>query len=112
MHLTQTHNIIHLVSGALALYFGFFASWNAARTFSIIFGVVYFLLGVLGFVAPEMVANIIQTHHVTDTGVAISTTLTTDNIIHLLLGAIFLIAGLVGSSQTRPIHTERDSTTH
>jgi hypothetical protein len=111
MHLTQVHNIIHLVSGVLALYFGFFASWSAARTFSIIFGAVYLLLGIIGFVAPEVVASIIQTHDTTDTGVALSTTPTTDNIVHLILGAIFLVAGLVGSSQTRPIPTEGGSTT-
>src|SRR5262245_2686209 len=52
MHLSGVHNIIHLISAALALYFGFVASPSAARSFSLIFGVVYLLLGALGFIAP------------------------------------------------------------
>ena len=52
MHLSGIHNIIHLISAALALYFGFAASPSAARTFSLIFGAIYLLLGALGFIAP------------------------------------------------------------
>lgn len=101
MHLTSMHNIVHLLSGILALYFGFFASANAARTFSTVFGAIYLFLGILGFVAPEAVANIIQMH---DTGVT-SNNLLPDNIVHLLLGGLFLIAGLVRSPRTIGIDT-------
>src|SRR5262245_3006090 len=52
MHLSGAHDIIHLISAALALYFGFIASPSAARAFSLIFGDVYLLLGALGFIAP------------------------------------------------------------
>ena len=40
-HLTPPHNLVHLVSGAIALYFGFAGSGSAARGFCIIFGLVY-----------------------------------------------------------------------
>src|SRR5438874_2725946 len=48
-HLTPAHNLVHLVSGAIALYFGFAGSARTARVFCLIFGVVYLLLGVVGW---------------------------------------------------------------
>ena len=49
MHLSLAHNFVHLISGALALYFGFAGTLAGARLFCIVFGVVYALLGVAGF---------------------------------------------------------------
>ena len=37
-HLTPIHNVIHVLTGAIALYLGFSASYDAARTFCLIFG--------------------------------------------------------------------------
>lgn len=54
MHLSATHNIIHLVSGALAIYFGTVASIPAARTFGVAFGIVYLSLGVAGYAFGDM----------------------------------------------------------
>jgi len=90
MHLTPTHNIIHLVSAALALYFGFAASEAAAITFSRVFGIVYLLLGVAGFAGLNMIggANVLML------GLA-------DNIVHILLGVVFIIAGFI--AVRRPI---------
>ena len=99
MHLSLLHNIIHLLSGAVALYFGFAAPYSAARTFCLTFGAVYFLLGLLGFATPETVSNLLNAHHVPDT----ANGLTPDNIVHLLLGAIFLVGGLVPATVTPPI---------
>ena len=48
-HLNPAHNAVHLVSGAIALYFGFAGSAGAARGFCILFGLVYLLLGVCGW---------------------------------------------------------------
>jgi len=90
MHLTMIHNIVHLLTAAIALYFGFYGSDVSARAFCQIFGVIYLLLGIGGFVAPSAVANVIQSH--TETG---GENLTPDNIVHLLLGAVFLIVGLL-----------------
>ncbi|HEY7511055.1 MAG TPA: DUF4383 domain-containing protein [Vicinamibacteria bacterium] len=91
MHLTPVHNIIHLLTAALALYMGFAGSLDAARTFSIAFGAVYLLLGVLGFVAPGVVTAVIG-HPPAPAG-----ELTPDNAVHLLLGAAFLAVGLMQS---------------
>jgi hypothetical protein len=106
MHLSGIHNIIHLISAALALYFGFAASPSAARTFSLIFGAVYLLLGALGFIAPGSVIRLIQAHH-TPGGLR---SLAADNIVHLLLGAIFIIAGLARAPHIAPITTHRGPT--
>lgn len=48
-HLSTAHNLIHLVSGAASLYFGLKATLAGARLFCIVFGAVYGLLGVAGF---------------------------------------------------------------
>ena len=88
MHLTPIHNIVHLLTAALALYMGFAASASAARTFCIAFGAVYLLLGILGFVAPGVVAAIIG--HAMETG----DSLLADNAVHVLLGLAFLGVGL------------------
>jgi hypothetical protein len=91
MHLTPVHNIIHLLTAAMALYMGFAASVSAARTFSIAFGAVYLLLGVLGFVAPGVVTSVIG-HPPVSSG-----ELTPDNLVHVVLGGAFLAVGLMQS---------------
>jgi hypothetical protein len=105
MHLTTTHNIIHLISGIVALYFGFGASPRAARSFCLTFGVVYFLLGMLGFVAPNVVASLLHAAETSST----AGNLTSDNLVHLILGGIFLMAGLYSVPQSAPITTERQT---
>jgi uncharacterized membrane protein HdeD (DUF308 family) len=87
-HLTPIHNIVHILTGAIALYMGFSASYEAARTFCLIFGVVYLLLGILGFVSPDVVAGIIGHPTPVEAGA-----LTPDNAFHLLAGIVFLAVG-------------------
>jgi hypothetical protein len=102
-HLSLAHNLIHILSGAIALYLGFAGSASAARTFCLIFGVVYLLLGVVGFVlgqpgSPTMAGM---------AGMAADDKLwkvlpgtlelgKMDHIIHILLGVVFLAGGLLG----------------
>ena len=85
-HLTPPHNVVHLVSGAIALYFGFAGSLSAAKAFCLVFGVVYLALGILGMalgVAPDRTWMVGPLHF----GQA-------DHGIHILLGVIFLAGGL------------------
>jgi uncharacterized protein DUF4383 len=89
MHLTGIHNVVHLLTAAIALYLGFAGSPGAARTFCIAFGAIYLLLGVLGFIAPGVVAAVIG-HE----GMASAGELMPDNAVHVLLGAAFLFVGL------------------
>jgi hypothetical protein len=106
MHLSGAHNIIHLISAALALYFGFAASPVAARAFSLIFGAIYLLVGALGFIAPGPVIRLLQAHHAPG-GLR---SLVADNIVHILLGAVFMVAGLARASHVAPITTHRGTT--
>jgi Domain of unknown function (DUF4383) len=85
-HLTPVHNVVHIVSGALALYLGFAGSLSAAKTFSLVFGVVYLALGILGMAlgTGEDRMWVVGPLHL---GQA-------DHGIHVLLGVIFLAGGL------------------
>ena len=76
------HNLVHLVSGILALYFGFGGSLSGAKGFCTIFGLVYLLLGIVGLakgnldIGPLMLGKV-------------------DHGIHLIVGALFLAGGLL-----------------
>jgi Domain of unknown function (DUF4383) len=85
-HLNSIHNVVHLASGALALYFGFAGSLAGAKTFCLVFGVVYLGLGVLGFAfgTPPDRMWMLGPLHLGQS----------DHGIHNLLGVIFLAGGL------------------
>lgn len=111
MHLSLVHNLVHLLSGALALYFGFAGSLSGARTFCIAFGIVYGLLGIAGFLlgggAAHGVAGVPATHHgATDSSLwrVLPNTLefaTMDHIVHILLALIFLVGGFLTKTDVR-----------
>jgi hypothetical protein len=85
-HLSPAHNAVHIVSGAIALYFGFAGTLSAAKIFSLVFGVVYLGLGILGLAlgtGDERMWMVGPLH----LGTA-------DHAIHILLGVIFLAGGL------------------
>ncbi|GAC1603359.1 MAG: DUF4383 domain-containing protein [Candidatus Saccharimonadales bacterium] len=48
-HINALHNIIHLASGLVALAAGY-SSYKASRTYFQVFGIVYGLVALLGFV--------------------------------------------------------------
>ncbi len=105
MHLSLAHNLVHLISGALALYFGFAGTLSGARLFCIVFGVVYALLGVAGFLLgggrAHGVAAVPAGHHgATDSSLlaVLPGTLelaAPDHLVHILLGIVFLIGGFL-----------------
>jgi len=85
-HLTPPHNVVHIVSGVIALYFGFAGALSGARVFCLVFGVVYLALGILGLVMgtpPERMWMVGPLHLGT-----------VDHGIHILLGVLFLAGGL------------------
>lgn len=92
-HLTTIHNIIHLATAAVALYLGFVGTVTAARTFCLVFGATYMLLGALGFVAPGLVATVLG-----HPGPVTSGELTPDNLFHLVAGGAFFVAGMKSPS--------------
>ena len=90
MHLTTIHNVVHLLTGLIAVYLGFAGTFTAARTFCLVFGAVYLALGILGFVAPGLVATVLG-----HDGPLSARELSPDNAVHVLLGAAFLVVGLM-----------------
>jgi hypothetical protein len=98
-HLSLAHNLVHIISGAVAVYFGTAASVSAARSFCILFGIVYGLLGVAGFLlgAPGTITmpgmesmSDARLFKVIPGQLELGTM---DHVIHILLGVLFLIGG-------------------
>src|SRR5215213_5872393 len=85
-HLSPAHNAVHIVSGVVALYFGFAGTLSGAKAFSLIFGIVYLALGILGLAlgAGEDRMWMVGPLHLG----------TADHAIHVLLGVVFLAGGL------------------
>ena len=85
-HLFGAHNGVHIVSGIIALYFGFAGSLASAKMFSLVFGVVYLALGILGLTMGTGAERIWHEGPFELGQVDLG--------IHVLLGVIFLAGGL------------------
>jgi len=85
-HLTPPHNVVHILSGVVALYFGFAGTLSGAKAFALVFGIVYLALGILGM-ALGTAPHRLWTVGPLELG-------TSDHAIHILLGAVFLAGGL------------------
>ena len=94
MHLTVIHDVVHILSGAVAAFVGFRSSVGAARKFGWIFGGIYLLLGILGFVAPSLVGTILG-----HPGPLTASDLLPDNVVHLLVGGAFLVLASIGKDR-------------
>ena len=94
MHLTLAHNLVHLVTGAVSLWLGLKGTVSAARTFCIVFGAVYLLLGIVGFVAGDGADKML---HLIPGQLMFGTP---DHAVHILLGAIYLIGGFATRAVT------------
>lgn len=90
-HLNMQHNVVHLVSGLIALYLGFAGSLSGAKAFCLVFGIVYLGLGVLGLVFARGAAD-----HLWHLGPLMFGQV--DDGIHILLGVVFLGGGLFTKS--------------
>jgi uncharacterized membrane protein HdeD (DUF308 family) len=90
-NLGKAHNVVHLVSGALSLYFGFKGSMSAARQFCLIFGIVYGLLGVCGYFIGTGSEHMLVLTPYLQLGMR-------DHIIHIVIAALYLIGGLATKS--------------
>lgn len=81
----NVHNVIHLASGVVA-FISASAGYNAAKWYLIIFGLVYGLVTLLGFLNEGDVLGIIQVNQA-------------DNYLHLGITAVTLVVGLFSPSQ-------------
>ncbi|MDQ3012824.1 MAG: DUF4383 domain-containing protein [Acidobacteriota bacterium] len=88
-HLTPIHNVVHLLTAAVALYLAFKGPASAVRGFCLLFGAIYLLLAIIGFTAPHVIASIIGAGHMG--------TSAPDHIYHLVVGGASLVAGLMST---------------
>ncbi len=94
MHLSALHNVVHLLSGAAALYFGLVATQAAGRTFCLVFGASYGLLALAGL----GVGGLNNTITIISGALVLGTM---DHVVHLILGAVFLSVGLASETGRR-----------
>ena len=91
-HADTLHNMVHVVSGILFLFFGL-AVPDSAAAFMKIFGAVYLLLGIIGMVnmGAEGMGNVLGFLHVN----------AADNFLHIALGVVIFLAGLLPRAVSR-----------
>jgi hypothetical protein len=82
------HNVVHVVSGVVLLAFA--AKRATAKTAALLFGVVYGLVTLIGFIDGTDVLAIIPTN-------------TADNVLHLVISALAIASALVSSGDDRAI---------
>jgi len=85
-HADTMHNIVHIVSGVLFLLVAL-AAPASSRRFLFLFGIVYCLIGILGFftMGTAGMGEVLGFLHVNGA----------DNYLHVGLGLIIFIAGIV-----------------
>lgn len=79
------HNIIHIASG-LAGIIAASMGIAAARMYLVIFGLVYAIVTVVGFMQGNTVLNLIEVNQA-------------DNFLHLAIAAVCLVVGFSGNKQ-------------
>jgi len=80
------HNIIHLLTGAVALYVGL-TSYKSSRVYFQIFGIVYALVAILGFFYGDGDILGIVSSNLADT------------ILHIVIAAVALYFGFASSAE-------------
>ena len=85
-HADPVHNSVHIISGVLFLIFAL-AAPSRAGFFLKLFGVVYFLLGIVGVatIGDSGMTTILGFLHVNGA----------DNYLHIVLGLVIFLAGLL-----------------
>src|SRR6185312_229216 len=91
-HLGKVHNVVHLASGAVSLYLGMKGSLAAARQFCIVFGLVYGLLGLVGYLVGTGPDHMLELPYFV-VG-------TRDHIIHIVIAILYLIGGFSTKSSS------------
>lgn len=116
MHLSNAHNWIHLITGIVALYFGTATDLGAARRFDYSFGILYLLLGVLGFMLGRPAAAGVSPSTASALGAdsrlwrVIPGTLewgSADHSVHVLLGVLFIIGAMMTREAVATTYGER-----
>lgn len=90
LNIEIVEDIVHLAIGAVLAYVGFGMRDNATgKTIAMVIGVTLLLVGVLGFVTPSLFGLLPKVGYNV-----------VDNVVHLVLGALGLYVGRMGSTDT------------
>jgi len=104
LHLNPVHNLILIVAGALAIWFGITAPDYTARKFCKWFGSTFLLVGIAGFAFGHRALSLTRP---TITGLPEESSFlwqlvpgkfelgTADHVLHIIIGAVFLAAGFI-----------------
>ena len=101
-HLSWPHNLIHLVSGAVSLYFGLAGTLAGAKIFDYLFGAFYLGLGVVGYwlgmvsnteLPPESAHG--YNEHMFRMIPGYLELGSMDHLVHVLIGAIYLFGAVM-----------------
>jgi hypothetical protein len=87
------HNIIHLLSGILAIAAAWWMSGAYTRLYFQVFGVVYAIVTIVGFLQGDTVLGLIMVNMA-------------DNLLHLVIAVVALWAGFGMKDVTTPMTTE------
>lgn len=89
-HVNAAHNVVHLLSGAAALFAGM-TSAGAARIYFRVFGAIYGLVAVLGFMMGDgMLLGLISNN-------------TADTWLHVVIAAVSLLLGFMPAPSSETV---------
>ena len=71
----SAHNWVHIISGIIGLLAGLTAAGAYAGTYNKVFGIVYLLVGILGFFSIDFLMELLMLN-------------TADNWLHLVIGVV------------------------
>jgi hypothetical protein len=115
-HLSAAHNWIHTLSGVAALWVGLRKSAYVANRFATIFGSVYGLLGLGGFIFGR--PGLVSMPFIAESDRFLLPLIrgrlefgTNDHVLHLIIGAVFLIPALNDSKRRKHEATKAYSET-
>ncbi len=78
--LNGLHNIVHIVTGLLALWAGFSSGGNYAKTYNILFGLVYLVVALVGFFSVGAIVDLLALN-------------SADNWLHVVIAIVSLGVG-------------------
>jgi len=95
------HNLLHFITGLIALYFGFAGSLSAAKGFCLVFGSGYLVLGILGIAMGNPAVD--RLSEIGPIYLSLG-----DHIFHIVLGIIILAGGILTKSGASQLSTTSD----
>jgi len=88
-HVDAPHNFVHLLTGAIALWAGF-TSLHASKMYFLIFGIVYGLVSIMGFMAGDRPVLGFMANNIPDAW------------LHLAIAAVSIGLGLMPETEVLP----------